>query len=376
MPLNRLALGLLSALIAASAFAPAFAQPSSPATAPENSGVPVTVTKPLRQDMPVLLSGLGLVAAGNTVVLHPRVDGTLDSVAFTEGDMVKAGDVLARLDPRPYQAALDQAVAKKAADVANLANAKLDLVRYTNLSRNQFAAQQQVDTQVALVNQLDAAIKGDDATIAAAQLNLDFTRITAPFNGRVGLRLTDVGNFIRSQDPTNPGIVTLSQIQPVSVTFSLPQDQLPQIAAAMARGKPKVLAATADDRNSLGEGALITIDNTIDPTTGTIKVKASFPNHDLKLWPGQFVNARLETDVLPHALTLPTSAVQHGPNGLYVYRMKPDHTVEMAAVELGVDNGTVAVIAKGVADDDTVVLTGQSRLHPGAKVAPAAATGS
>lgn len=339
-------------------------------------GVPVTVAKPQRQNLPIAAQGLGLVAANNTVVLHPRVDGTLDRVNFTEGQMVKAGDLLAQIDPRPYQAALDAAAAKKASDAATLANARRDLQRYADLADKQFAAVQQVDTQRSMVVQLEANLKGDDAAIAAAQLNLDFTRITAPFDGRVGLRLTDVGNFIRSADATNPGIVTLSQLQPVNVTFSLPQDRMPQIAAAMAQGKPVVQASSSDNKTVLSQGALLTIDNSIDASTGTIKVKASFPNADLKLWPGQFVNASMQLSVLPNAITVPSQAVQHGPNGLYVYIVKPDNTVAITPVEVALDNSSQAAIASGVSDGDTVVLTGQSRLYQGAKIAVSGNSGS
>ena len=361
-------------LIAAALFAalPALAQSPSQGA----PGVPVTVAKPQRQDVPVTAQGLGLVAALNTVALHPRVDGTLDKVNFTEGQMVKAGDLLAQIDPRPYQAALDAAVAKKASDTATLANAKLDLQRYNDLAARQFAAVQQVDTQRSLVVQTEANLKGDDAAIAATQLNLDFTRITAPFDGRVGLRLTDVGNFIRSADTTNPGIVTLSQIQPVSVTFSLPQDLLPQIVAAMTQSRPVVQASSSDNKTLLSQGALLTIDNSIDSTTGTIKVKATFPNADLKLWPGQFVNASLQLSALPNAITLPNQAVQHGPDGLFVYVVKPDSTVAITPVAVALDNGRLSVIASGVAESDTVVISGQSRLYKGAKIAVSTNSGS
>ncbi len=372
MHVQRLTMGLAALAVSTALNSPSFAQPA-PSEAP---GIPVTVAKPQHQDVPVFLSGLGVVSATNTVVLHPRVDGTLDKVAFTEGDIVKAGDVIAQLDARPYQATLDQANAKKSADLVTLANAKRDLARYADLAKNHYAAQQQVDTQLSLVNQLDAAIKGDDATIAAAQLNLDFCRITAPFTGRVGLRLTDAGNFIRSADATNTGIVTLSQIQPISVTFSLPQDQLPAVIAAMAVAKPKVVAAKSDDTVKLDEGVVITVDNSIDASTGTIKVKATFPNQALTLWPGQFVNARLELDPKRNALTLPTSSIQRGPNGLFVYVVKPDNTVAVTAVKLSLDNGSVAVIESGITEADTVVMTGQSRLRPGARVAPSAAAAS
>ncbi|MDR3522537.1 MAG: efflux RND transporter periplasmic adaptor subunit [Acetobacteraceae bacterium] len=353
---------------------PALAQTSGAGNG--GPGVPVTIVKPMRQDVPITIRGLAQVAPLNNVVLHPRVDGTLDKVNFAEGSMVHAGDVLAVIDPRPYQAVLDAALAKKASDVANQINAKHDLERYAQLAVNQFAAQQQVDTQRALVVQLDATIKGDDAAIAAAQLNLDFTKIIAPFDGRVGLRLTDLGNFIRSADTTNPGIVTLSQIQPVTVTFSVPQDNLPSIAAAMANGTPQVHASSADGKSTLGDGTLITIDNSIDPTTGTIKVKATFPNGELKLWPGQFVNTTMQVGQQANAISLPSQAVQHGPDGLFVYVVKPDNTVAIAPVNVSLDTGTLAAIASGVSEGDTVVLSGQSRLRPGVKVSIVTGSGS
>ena len=335
----------------------------------QSGGVPVTVVKPVRQDVPVFLRGLGLVSAYRTVIIRPRVDGTVDRVAFTEGEEVKAGTLLAQLDPRPYQATLDQAVARKAADEANLANARLDLSRSAQLARNQFAAQQTVDTRAATVAQQEAAIKGDDATIAAARLNLEFTRITAPFEGRVGLRLTDQGNFVRAADNTSAGIVVLSQIKPISVTFTVPQDSLPSITEAMARGKLPVAAWSPDDKSKIADGELLTIDNAIDTTTGTIKVKATFANADNKLWPGQFINARLLIDRRDGALTVPSSAVQRGPAGLFVFVVKPDQTAVVTPIEVVQDTGLLSVVSKGLADDSIVVLSGQSRLTNGTRVA-------
>jgi multidrug efflux system membrane fusion protein len=355
--------------------APAPAGGAAPSGAPAapaaNAGpaVPVTVIKPTRRDVPVYLRGLGSVAAFKSVLIRSRVDGTLERVAFTEGEDVKQGDVLAQIDPRPYQAALDQALAKKASDEANLANAKLDLTRSTQLARNQFAAQQTVDTRAATVAQLEANMKGDEALIAIAKLNLDYSRITAPFDGRVGLRQVDPGNFIRAADPAGVGIVTLSQVQPISVTFTLPQDSLPTITGAMARGKPTVLAYSADEQTLLDTGELLTIDNAIDPTTGTIKVKATFANARNRLWPGQFVNARLLVDERKNVVTVPNAAVQRGPQGLFVYVVKPDQTVALRQVEVLQDTGTISVIGKGIDENDTVVLSGQSRLNNGARIA-------
>jgi multidrug efflux system membrane fusion protein len=341
--------------------------PSAPA-APQGGGIPVTIAKPVRQDVPVFLRGLGLVAASKTVIVRPRVDGTIDRVAFTEGEELAAGALIAQLDPRPYQAVLDQALARKASDQATLANARLDLRRSTQLATNQFAAQQTVDTRAATVTQLEANIKGDEATVSAARLNLEFTSITAPFDGRVGLRLVDPGNFVRAADNTSPGIVSLSQIRPISVTFTVAQDNLPDITAAMARGKPPVVAWSADDKVKLAEGELLTIDNAIDATTGTIKIKASFANADNKLWPGQFVNARLLVDNRSKALTVPSSAVQRGPAGLFIYVVKPDQTVAARPIDVVQDTGTISVVTKGLADDETFVLSGQSRLSNGARI--------
>lgn len=363
IPNARLALGLT--------IMTALAGPSQALAQGAPGAVPVTVGKPTRQDVPVTLSGLGLVSASNSVLIRPRVDGTLDRVNFTEGDEVKAGSVIAVIDPRPYQALLDQALAKKATDEANLANARLTLDRSTQLARNQFSPQSTVDTNTATVAQLTATIKGDDAAIAAARLNLDFTQITAPFDGRVGLRLTDPGNYIRAADNTAPGIVMLSQIRPVNVTFTLPQDALPAVAAALSRGKPAVTAATGDDKTQLGQGSLLTIDNAIDTATGTIKAKAVFPNTDNRLWPGQFINARVLVDTRKAALTVPSPAVQRGPNGFFIYTVKPDQTAQITPVEVLQDTGSVAVIGRGLADDAVVVLTGQSRLSNGARIAAA-----
>lgn len=342
---------------------------SGSTTPPQTPAVPATVTKPVRRNVPVYLRGLGSMAAFKSVLIRSRVDGTLDRVGFTEGDEVKQGDVLAQIDPRPYQAALDQAVAKRASDEANLANAKADLSRSSQLARNQFAAQQTVDTRAASVAQLEATIKGDEAAMALAKLNLDYSRITAPFDGRVGLRQVDPGNFIRAADPAGVGIVTLSQVRPISLTFTVAQDHLPAITAAMARGKPRVLAYAADDVTLLGEGELLTIDNSIDATTGTIKVKATFSNAQNKLWPGQFVNARLLINERQNVVTVPNAAVQRGPQGLFVYVVKPDQTVALRPIEVVQDTGVISVIGKGLDDGETIVLSGQSRLTNGARIA-------
>lgn len=332
------------------------------------AGVPVTVVSPVREDVPVLARAIGTVQAFQSVVVRARVDGTLDKVLFTEGQQVRPGDLLAQLDPRPYQAALDQANAKRAADAALLANARGDLVRYADLAQNQTASRQRLDLQRANVAQAEANVQGDDASISAAELNLSFTRITAPLEGRVGLRQIDPGNYIRAADPAAAGIVTITQIHPVATIYTLPQDTLPRLQQAMRQGKLQVIAYSGDDRTKLSEGQLLTIDSAIDASTGTIKLKAVFANLDDNLWPGQFVNVRTRFETRNNALTLPSAAVQRGPEGLYVFVVKPDSTAALQPVEVGQDDGRTAVIAKGLSGGERVVLAGQSRLSIGAVV--------
>ena len=332
-------------------------------------GVPVTTVAARSQDVPVVMRAIGTVQAFQSVLVRARVDGSLDQVLFTEGQLVKPGDVLAQLDPRPYQAILDQAMAKKGADEAVLANARLELIRYNDLALSQVASRQKLDSTRAAVAQSEAAVRGDEAAIAAAQLNLGFTRIVAPIEGRVGLRQIDPGNYIRAADPNATGLVTIAQIQPISLVFTLPQDALPKVQVAMKRGKLPVAAYSSDDRTRLSEGELLTVDSSIDITTGTIKLKASFANKDDNLWPGQFVNVRMRLDVRKDVTTIPSVAVQRGQNGMYVFSVKPDNTVAVQAIEVEQDDGQTAVIANGVAAGDRVVVAGQSRLTNGVRVA-------
>jgi multidrug efflux system membrane fusion protein len=356
-------------LLALAVGAPAFAQTSPTAGTP---AVPVTTALVTRRDVPVIVRAIGTVQPFQSVTLRARVDGTLDQVFFTEGQHVKPGDLLAQLDPRPYQAALDGALAKKAADEATLVNARADLVRYVDLAGSQVASRQRLDQARAAVAQAEANVRGDEASIAAAQLNLSFTRIVSPLEGRVGLRLVDPGNFIRVADNNATGIVTITQIQPIALVFTLPQDTLPQVQAAMRRGKMPVTAYSSDDKTRLSQGELLTIDSSIDVSTGTIKLKAVFGNPDDALWPGQFVNVRLQLDTRKNAPTLPASAVQRGPDGLYVYLLKPDSTVTRQVVEIEQDDGAAAVVARGLEGGETVVVSGQSRLTNGSRVVPSA----
>ncbi len=337
-------------------------QPATPA-----ASVPVTVAHAERQDFPVYLTGLGTVQAFNSVLVRARVDGTLMQVPVAEGQEVKKGDVIAVIDPRPYQAVLDQAMAKRQQDEAQLANAKRDLARYTSLAKQDYASHQQVDQQQASVAQLTAAIAGDTATVEAAQLNLSYCYITSPIGGRVGLRQVDPGNLIHANDAG--GIVTITQIHPIAVIFTLPQEDLPRIGAAMVQRKLPVATFASDGKTGLGRGELVTLDNAIDQSTGTIKLKAVFPNTQDRLWPGQFVNARLLVDTEKNVLIVPSIAVQHGPSGLYVYVVKPNSTVARRAVATEADDGQVAVIAQGLSDSAVVVTGGQSRLQDGTRVA-------
>jgi multidrug efflux system membrane fusion protein len=350
----------LAATVAMPCSAQAPAQGAGPPT------VPVSVAPVVRQDVPVLLHGLGTVLALQTVQLRSEVDGVLMKVPVTEGQDVKQGDVLAIIDPRPYQAALDAAIARKQQDEAQLVAAKADVGRYTSLAARQVASQQQLEVAQAKAGQLIAAIAMDEAQIVTAKLNLTWCYIMAPFDGRVGLREIDPGNFIRSAEVTP--LLPVSQLRPIAVTFTLPQDNLPAIQKAMAAGKPPVVAYSSDDKTELDHGTLLTIDNTIDSTTGTIKLKATFPNANYQLWPGQFVNPRLLIGTSAGALTVPSAAVRHGQDMLFVYVVKPDQTVARTAVEIGHDDGVTSVVTKGLEEGQLAVTDGQSRLQNGTRV--------
>lgn len=328
--------------------------------------VPVSAAPVVRKDVPEILRALGNVQALQSVQVRSRVDGTLLRLGVTEGQDVKEGALLAVIDPRPYQALVDVAIAKKHQDEAQLAAAKADLARYTALAAREVASQQKLEATQALVGQVNAAIASDQAQIDAAKLNLAFCYITAPFDGRVGLRMVDPGNFVRSAEVT--ALFPLSQIQPIAVTFTLPQDSVPAVQAAMAAGKPPVVAFTSDDKTELDRGTLLTLDNTIDATTGTIKLKAIFPNARSQLWPGQFVNARLTVGLAAGALTVPSAAVRHSQNGLFVYVVTQDKTATVRPVEVARDDGTVAVISKGLDEGQQVVTDGHSRLQDGSRV--------
>ena len=343
----------------------------------QQAGVPVSTAQAVRRDVPIFVSGIGTVQALQSVLLRARVDGTIDKIAFIEGQEVKVGDLLAQIDPRPYQAVMDQAAAKKAADIAMLGNAKRDLARYSDLAKNDFASRQSVDTQTASVSQSTATTQADDAAIAAAKLNLEFTRITSPIEGRVGLRLVDPGNLVHASDST--GIVTINQVHPISAIFTLPQDMFPTVQDAVRSSAPTPLNVQAyggDGKRQLGTGTLLTMDNTIDTSTGTIRLKATFPNSDDRLWPGQFVNVHLQLGTAKNAVTVPSSAVQHGVNGLYVYAVRNDAIAKLVSVEIGQDDGQTTIVTKGLTENDIVVTSGQSRLTDGTRVATSSQAGT
>jgi membrane fusion protein, multidrug efflux system len=334
------------------------------------AGVPVDAATASRADVPVYLRGLGTVQAYNTVTVHSRVDGEIVKIAFTEGQDVKTGDLLAELDPRPLQAQLDQATAKQAQDQAQLDNAKLDLARFQTLGQREFASRQSIDTQAATVRQLDATIKGDQAMIDNAKVQLGYTTITSPIDGRTGVRLVDQGNIVHATDPT--GLVVITQLRPISLVFTLAEDNLPAISKAMAGRALTVIALSRDEKDQYGEGTLSLVDNQIDQSTGTVRPKATFPNTDLALWPGQFVNARLLLRTESNVVTVPSDAVQRGAQGMYAYVVKPDSTVALQPVKVGQISAGTAVIESGIEEGQRVVVAGQYRLQPGAKVVPRA----
>jgi membrane fusion protein, multidrug efflux system len=317
-------------------------------------------------DVPIYLEGLGTVQAFYTVTVTARVDGELQKIAFTEGQQVRKGDLLAQIDPRPNQAAYDQALAAKAKDAAQLANAKLDLERYTLLQPQDLASKQTVDTARAQVDQLTAQLQVDQAVIDNARTQLEYTRITSPINGRTGIRLIDPGNIVHGANAT--GIVVVTQVQPISVIFTLPEEDLGVIGAALAAGSVKVTTLSRDGNTELDQGTLSLVDNEIDQTTGTAKLKATFANEHNTLWPGQYVNARVLVRTERDALTLPTAAVQLGPNGPFTYVIKADSTVEVRPLKIGAESGGMTVIKDGLALNERVVTSNQYRLQSGAHV--------
>jgi multidrug efflux system membrane fusion protein len=333
--------------------------------------VPVLAATARNADVPVYLDGVGTVRALNMVTLRSLVDGTLLSINYHEGQDVKKGDVVAQIDPTIYQAALDQQTAKKALDEANLANARVDLERYTNLVKTNAVTHQQLDTQKATVAQLEAQVRIDQGLIDNAKANLSYCTIVSPLDGRTGIRLVDQGNIIHASDAT--GLVVITQIRPIAVLFTLPQQQLGRVNKAFSAGPLSVEALDSDNKAAVDRGTLQVVNNQVDQTTGTVQLKAEFPNAELQLWPGQFLNVRLLIDTLRQVVVVPTSAVQRGPNGTFVYAVKPDNTVTVRPVTVTQQDETQAVIASGVAANDSIVTSGFVQLAEGRKVAVASA---
>ena len=328
--------------------------------------VPVAVAVVQQQDVPVYLRGLGNVTAYYTVNVRTRIDGQLQSVNFKEGQTVRAGEELALIDPRPSETALLQAQAKQFQDTATLQNARRDMIRLGDLYKAGIVPQQQYDAQKAAATSAEGLVRADEAAVATAKLNVAYCHIAAPITGKVGLRNVDPGNMVHAADP-NP-LMTITQVEPIAVVFTLPEDNLVQVQQHM-HGAPLVVEAwSRDDTQQISTGRLETIDNQIDPNTGTFKLKGVFDNHDGALYPNQFINARLRVDTMHAAMVIPAAAVQHGAQGTYVYVVKPDRSVESRPVNVALTQGTTAVIASGLQPGETVVTDGQDKLQPGAKV--------
>jgi membrane fusion protein, multidrug efflux system len=332
--------------------------------------VRVSIAPVEKADFPVYLTGLGTVQGFNTVVVRTRVDGQIDKIGFKEGQLVNQGDLLVEIDPRPYQAALDQAKAKKAQDEANLANANLDLQRYTKLG--EFATRQQTDTQRSTVAQLTAQLAADDAAIFNAQTQLDYTQVKAPISGVAGLRQVDLGNIVNAS--TQTGIVTIAQIEPIAVIFTAPEEQLPHRNEAQAAAPLKVIAITTDGKKPLADGKLAVINNQVDTTSGTIRLKAVFDNKDHALWPGQSVSTRLLVKTLKDATVVPDDAIQHGTEGLYVYVVNPDNKAELRKVKVSQSIDGRSVVDDGLSPGQQVITSGQYKVQPGTLVGTAVAS--
>ena len=330
--------------------------------------VPVTTSVARIQDVPKYLDGLGTVQALNVVEIKSQVNGPLIALPVPEGKEVQKGQIVAEIDPRPFQAALDQAMAQRDEDAAMLQSATLDLHRFEDLAKRQFAPVQQVDDQRATVNKDIAAVALDNAAIETAQINLGYCVIRAPIDGRVSFRQVDVGNVIQTTSQTT-GIISITQDKPITVVVTLPEADLASIQVARAKGPVPVLAIKSqDEKDVLATGTLLTPNNTIDTTPGSISLKATFDNQDDHLWPGQFVDTRVQVDTLQKAVTIPVLAVQHGPDGLFVYVVKPDQTVDQANIQVSYEDAGRAVVTKGLSGNETVVVSGQSRLAPGTRV--------
>src|SRR4051812_30740345 len=337
------------------------------ARASQDQPAPVLAARAVVSDVPIYLDAVGNTRALNTVTVRPQVGGQIVKIGFKEGQDAKKGFVLAEIDPRTYQAQYDQAIATKAKDEATLANARIDLDRYVKLAAANSGSKQQADTQRALVAQLEAQAQGDTAAIDNARTMLSYTKITSPIDGRTGIRLVDEGNLVQAND-TN-GIVVITQVKPIAVLFNLPQQQFQQVNAAFSKGPLRVDAFGGDNRTAVDQGTLQVIDNQMDQTTGTIRMKAEFPNARLQLWPGQFINIHVLVDTLQQVVVVPTAAVQRGPQGAFVYVVEPENKVAVRSVTVAQQDDTRAVISDGIKAQEQVVTSGFTRLSNGTRVA-------
>ena len=328
--------------------------------------IPVVAAMSRQSDMPVYLNGLGSVTAFNTVTVRSRVDGQIMKIAFTEGQLVKEGDLLVEIDPRPFQVMLEQAEGQKARDVALLQNALVDRERYKVLFSQEAIPKQQLDTQLATVAQYEATIKSDQAAIDNAKLQLVYCKITSPLTGRIGLRLVDQGNIVHAND-TN-GLVVITQLQPIAVLFNIAEDSLPAVRKKMQGGTLRIDAYDRDLKKKLAQGKLLTIDNQIDQSTGTVRFKGQFENEDSSLFPNQFVNARLLLDTRHNAVVIPTAAIQRSPQSTFVYVVKPDNTAEVRNIVTTLTEGDEAAVDSGLEPGETVVIDGVDKLQQGTKV--------
>jgi membrane fusion protein, multidrug efflux system len=377
---RRLAIGLVLLVIVGAVAAVFFYSPTQRTAQvgrfqrQGNQPVPTLTAAARTADVPVYLDGVGTTKALNTVTVSSQVDGKLIKIFFKEGQDVEQGFVLAQVDPVVYQAQYDQAVAKKAQDEATLANARVDLVRYVHLAETSAGPKQQADTQKALVAQLEALVKADQAAIENQRAYLDYTNVVAPIAGRTGIRLVDAGNIVQGANTTP--IVVLTQLRPIAIIFTLPQQQLAQVTKAMAQGTLSVDAFGPDNKTVIDRGALKVVDNQIDQATGTIKLKAEFPNADLQLWPGQFVNVQLLVDTLKQVVVVSTAAVQRGPNGPFVFVIKDDNTVAMRPVTVTQQDEAQSVITSGLQSGERVATTGFNQLADGTRISVAGDAGS
>ena len=368
--IHKTALGLLLTLLLCGALAGCGrGQKNARASGPPPP-VPVGVATVKQRDFPVYLTGLGSVTAFNTVSLKTRIDGQITQVNFVEGQDVKEGELLIQIDPRPYQVALEQAQANLQRDEAQLTNAKVQYERMKALYDGGVIAKQDLDTQEASFGQYEGTIAADKAAIDSAKLNLAYTRITSPINGRIGLRQVDIGNYVTAASGASMAVIT--QMHPIAIIFTLPEDQLQAVRERMQKGTLQVDVYSRDDQTKLSTGKLLTIDNQIDPTTGTVRFKAVFENPDNSLWPNQFVNVHLLLETRKDAITAPVSAIQRGPQGTFVYLVDNNNTVQVRPVQLALTQGNTVVIASGLEAGERVVTDGQEKLQAGSRVTPQA----